>query len=515
MHRVKFPRGLPVAERLREQVGGRARLRVVVLLACVLGLDSADKATVGAVAGQLEQGLHIGNTQIGLLVTVSTGVAALTTLPIGRLTDRIDRVKLLSAAVLLWSVTLLVIGASTDYTMLLVTRVGLGAVTAVGSPVVASLTGDLFPAAERGRIYGFILSGELIGAGLGFVVSGDVAGWLSWRWAFWVLAVPGVALTVALLKLLPEPARGGQSRLVVGAEDLEAAIDPEREDEGERRTLASGEVPHPEEEVDVVEEEVRAERVPPHRDLVLQEDPVDCSLWWAVRYVLSLRTNRVLILASALGYFYFSGLRTFAVVFVRGRFGVGQSAASSLLFLVGLGAVIGVLVTGRLADRLIGRGHLVARPVVAGISYLVAAVVFVPGLLIPVFLASAPLLFLAAAGLGGANPPLDAARLDLVHHRLWGRAEAVRTVLRTGLEAIAPLLFGWVSTLFGGQDSSFGEPSARGPAVGHALELTFLVMLLALIASGLLLALRARQTYPRDVATAVASDHATAEREAA
>lgn len=493
-----------MTRRVRDQVGGSARLRVIVLLACVLALDSADKATVGAVAAQLERDMGIGNTQIGLLVTISTAVAALATLPIGLLTDRINRVRLLSAAVLLWSLTLVVSGASDSYLMLLLTRLGLGAVGATATPAVASLTGDLFPAAERGRIYGFILSGELVGAGFGFVVSGDIAGWLSWRYAFWALAVPGIALAWVFRRMLPEPARGGQSRLQVGARSIQAAVDPEQQDTGEQETIANDA-----QEEDVVEQEVEAGHVRPHDHMVLHEDPADRSLWWTVKYVLSIRTIRVMILASALGYFYFAGLRTFAVVFVRGRFGVGQSTASSLLFLVGLGAVAGVLVSGRLADRLVARGHLVARPVVAGVGFLLAAVFFVPGLLIPAFLGAAPLFFLAAGGLGSANPPLDSARLDLVHYRLWGRAESVRTVLRTALEASAPLLFGWVSTLFGGNGASFGEPRSSAPVVGKSLDYTFLLMLVSLVAAGLLMCLRARQTYPRDVATAVASHRGT------
>ncbi|HET8561634.1 MAG TPA: MFS transporter [Marmoricola sp.] len=510
---MRVPFGSRLAGRLRAQVGGPARLRVVVLLALVLALDSADKATVGAVAAQLESRLHIDNTQIGLLVSIPTLMAVLATLPVGMLTDRVNRVRLLGVAIVLWSAAMLASGAAPSYTVLLVTRLGLGAVAAAATPAVASLTGDLFPAAERGRIFGFILSGELVGAGLGFVVSGDVAGWLSWRWAFWWLAVPGVALAYALVRLLPEPARGGQSRLLAGAENLSAAVDPAREDAGEQRAIEAGEQPAQDE--DVVQAQVEESDVQPHAHLVLREDPTDRNLWWAVRYVLSIRTNRVLILASAFGYFFFTGLRTFAVVFVRGRFGVGQSAASSLLFLVGLGAVAGVLVSGRLADRLVGRGHLVARPVVAGVCYLAAAALFVPGLLVPAFFAAAPVLFLAAAGLGGANPPLDSARLDLVHFRLWGRAESVRTVLRTGLEALAPLTFGYVSTLFGGEGASFGEPSSSGPAIGTALQETFLVMLVPLVAAGLLLSLRARQTYARDVATASASNAATPDPKAA
>lgn len=56
-----------------------------------------------------------------------------------------------------------------------------------------------------------------------------------------------------------------------------------------------------------------------------------------MRYVLSVRTNVVLIIASSLGYFFFSGLRTFAIVFAKARFGLGQGEASLLLILIGAG----------------------------------------------------------------------------------------------------------------------------------------------------------------------------------
>jgi hypothetical protein len=108
---------------------------------------------------------------------------------------------------------------------------------------------------------------------------------------------------------------------------------------------------------------------------------------------------------------------------------------------------------------------------------------------------------------GGANPPLDAARLDIVHYRLWGRAESVRAVLRYAAEALAPLVFGLVSTEFGGHGATFGEP--RGGENGPALAHTFLLMLVALVAAGLVLCVQARRTYARDVATALASERAT------
>jgi predicted MFS family arabinose efflux permease len=106
---------------------GARRTRVVVLFACVLALESADLATVGAAAPELEGAFHISNTQLGLLAAISTIVGALATLPIGALTDRVRRVPLLAAAVGLWGAAMVVSAAAQDYTWLLFSRLGLGA----------------------------------------------------------------------------------------------------------------------------------------------------------------------------------------------------------------------------------------------------------------------------------------------------------------------------------------------------------------------------------------------------
>ena len=493
-----------------EKVGGRARLKVIALLACVLALESADAATIGATAPQLEASLNIGNTQVGLLVSVSTGIGALATLPAGSLTDRVNRTGLLAGAILLWSVALAVGGLSPSYTMLLLTRVALGAIVATAGPAVASLTGDYFPVSERGRIYGFVLSGELVGAGIGLLVSGDIAAALSWRFAFWALALPGLALAWVIWRHLPEPARDGSWRLPYGAQRIrphKRAEDKTADQQGPVDDNRAG-------------QEVRDQGVDPRPDLVLHQDPTRKSLWWAVRYVLLIPTNRVLIVSSALGFFFFSGLRTFAVVFLRGRYHLGQGTANMLLFMIGIGAIVGVLVGGRVADRLLERHRVSARPVVSGICFLLAVGLFLPALSTTLLAIAAPLFFLAAAGLGGANPPLDAARLDLMPGRLWGRAEAVRTVLRYGLGAVAPVLFGLVSAWLGGTSErdisahTAGQGAVSAQAAAGLAD-AFSIMLLPLLVAGLLIVFWARLTYPRDVATAVASDEAVRETEEA
>jgi hypothetical protein len=83
--------------------------------------------------------------------------------------------------------------------------------------------------------------------------------------------------------------------------------------------------------------------------------------------------------------------------------------------------------------------------------------------------------------------------------RLWGRAEGLRTVVRTSAEAGAPLLFGVMAGALGGQGQAL---HSRG------VMYAFLIALVPLALNGLLLG-RALKTYPRDVATAMESNART------
>src|SRR5918912_210991 len=208
------------ADALTNALGGAERTRVILLLAAVLGLSSADASTVGASASPLRHALHINNTDIGLLVTVTSLVAAVASLPFGVLADRVRRTWTLGAAIVLWGGAMIWSATVPSFGDLLVARMFLGAVTAAAGPLVASLVGDYFHSAERGRIYGYVLAGELAGAGVGFAITGDVAA-LSWRAAFVILALPAFALAWLMMRL-PEPTRGRYDARTFGAAEASA-----------------------------------------------------------------------------------------------------------------------------------------------------------------------------------------------------------------------------------------------------------------------------------------------------
>jgi MFS family permease len=474
----------------------------VFLLGCVLGLASADLGSVGAIAGQLEHALSLTNTELGLLAAAPAICAALATVPMGVLADRSRRVRLLWITMLAWSAGEALSGVAPSFQVLLLIRLSLGAATAAALPAVASLVGDLFPGGERGRIWGLILSGELVGSAFGYLIAGEAAtlGAGSWRYAFFVLAVPSLIGAFGVRRWLPEPARGGRSFLRPGATEFIAADETE---------LANPAASDPDEFKETkAQEKVEERGVDPIPGLVLHADPETMSLVRATRYILRVRTNVVLIIASALGYFYFTGVSTFGLVFFQGHFRIAHGLATLLLMLLGLGGLVGVLLGGRLADRWLDQGHVNSRIIVGAVSFALAALLLLPGILARSLAVSLPLFILAGAAFGARNPPLDAARLDIMHHRLWGRAEAVRTLLRQTTTAAAPILFGLIADQLvpsGVHARSTGTHGFGANANAHGLQLAFLI-LLATLALGGLLTLLALRTYPRDVASALASE---------
>jgi MFS family permease len=495
-----------------EFVGGPARTRVVVLFGCVLALSSAQISTVGAVAPTMEHSLHIDNTEIGLLNTVTLLVSALAVLPIGLLVDKAKRIPMLSVSIVLWSVTTMLGALAGSYGTLLLSRVLLGLVSATAGPAIASLTGDYFPSHERARVYGYILTGEIAGTAVGFVLCGTIASAISWQAAFWLLAIPGLFLARSLWRTVPEPLRGGQSRLERGAPDLAVDGPASRPRNADGET--SDEVVGEEQELALKMAEQQGYKPDPR--LILYRNPDRMSLTDSIRYIMRIPTNVLLIISSSLGYFFFAGLETFAVVFVRGHFQTGQGTATLVLGVLVLGAVIGTLLSGPLTDLLTKMGHLSARVWVPAICNIAAGIVLIPGFLTSNLVTALPFCFAGTALISAANPPLDAARLDIMPPGLWGRAESVRTFLRSIAQAIAPLLFGGVSDLIAGfepQKAPIGTHTA-GPvstATGSGLQITFLIMIVSLLAAGWFL-WRARHTYASDVATAGASWSANAGR---
>jgi len=137
-----------------------------------------------------------------IVVFTISGVVA------GFLADRVSRPALLAASVLLFSISLILTGVSSQYWQLVLLRMLTAAGEAALRPAGGSLIAELFPPDQRGIANGIFSWGVYLGYGFSFlfgvyVTRLDVLGW-GWRASYILAGLPGIALAAAML-LLPDP----------------------------------------------------------------------------------------------------------------------------------------------------------------------------------------------------------------------------------------------------------------------------------------------------------------------
>src|SRR2546423_12559936 len=69
------------------------------------------------------------------------------------------------------------------------------------------MLGDYFPKGQRSRILAIWSVGNLIGTALGLIIGGMIGKALGWRWAFYIVGIPGL-ITAFLIWRAVEPQRG-------------------------------------------------------------------------------------------------------------------------------------------------------------------------------------------------------------------------------------------------------------------------------------------------------------------
>src|SRR5215212_3468649 len=163
-----------------------------------------DRQLLGGVGEGIRREWALSDTALGLLGTVFTLLYAVVGLPLGRLSDRVERRKILAGGVFLWSVLTATSGIARSFSQLIVARLGVGVGEATCSPASTSLIGDLVRPTERARAIAIWMLGLPLGLGL----ANGAGGWIlqnwGWRKAFLVAAAPGVLCAIAAL-LIHEP----------------------------------------------------------------------------------------------------------------------------------------------------------------------------------------------------------------------------------------------------------------------------------------------------------------------
>src|SRR5215469_16319682 len=185
---------------------GQARLAFTVLL-IINVLNYADRYVLSAVLPKIRTDLGLTPLQEGLLGSSFLFVYAISTLPVGVWADRSIRKNIIALCVGIWSVATGLAGFTRNFLQLFTVRSILGIGEAGYAPASLSLLGDLFSKAKRGRILSYWSAGQLIGAAFGLTVGGLIADAFGWRYAFFIVGIPGLIAAFLAWRMF-EPARG-------------------------------------------------------------------------------------------------------------------------------------------------------------------------------------------------------------------------------------------------------------------------------------------------------------------
>ena len=168
-----------------------------------------DRSILSILLEPIKNELLLTDTQLGLLGGLAFAMFYATLgIPIASLADRWSRTKVLAISMIIWSAMTAACGAASNFTMLLLARIGVGVGEAGASPPSHSLISDYFPIESRATALSIYALGIPFGSMIGNYVGGWGAAELGWRMTFFLVGVPGVFVALLILGTLREPPRG-------------------------------------------------------------------------------------------------------------------------------------------------------------------------------------------------------------------------------------------------------------------------------------------------------------------
>jgi MFS family permease len=188
-----------------------------IAITVVFTIAFVHRIGLGLFVEPMKHSLGFSDTQIGLLTGLCFALPyTVGGLVCGWLADRANRVRLLAASVLVWSIATAALGTLGSFVQMGFARVMTGAGQAAVQPVSGSLLADLFEPSVRGRAYGVFITGTAFGTAGAFLLGalsvtvgesiGSRIGVSGWRVGLVLLGALGALALLALI-WVREPAR--------------------------------------------------------------------------------------------------------------------------------------------------------------------------------------------------------------------------------------------------------------------------------------------------------------------
>jgi MFS family permease len=174
---------------------------VLGLLTLINLLNYLDRNVVFAVFEPVKHELHVSDQQLGWLGSAYIIVLSICSIPLGVLSDLKSRRTVIAWSLGFWSLFTAVGGVVRGFGQLLTTRALVGVGEAGYAPASQAIIADYYKGRARAFAMGIYSVGTVVGGILGIWLGGVIAVRYGWRWAFIVMGIPGVLLTVLAARI--------------------------------------------------------------------------------------------------------------------------------------------------------------------------------------------------------------------------------------------------------------------------------------------------------------------------
>lgn len=209
--------------------------RAVWIIVYVWTVAMLDRMILLLLMPGIKADLNLSDTEISLLHGLAFALCfSIAGIPLGHLSDRVNRRNLLIAGTLGWGLATMACGLTSSFTGFFVARMAVGVAQAVLAPAAISIVADYFVSEKRGKPTALVLAAGMFGGAAANAVGGLMLDWFAnnpapdlpligqprpWQAALLAAGVPSL-LAAPLLLMMREPVRERHTLNADGSTDF-------------------------------------------------------------------------------------------------------------------------------------------------------------------------------------------------------------------------------------------------------------------------------------------------------